>query len=230
MKKWYWLAGAVILYGIVKLSGPPDKATTANPADSDTRHIEQQSAKTAKKPSPRAAALPPAGAQEQKESPPVPASYTAKFVGGSGVAFRAGPATTYPIIDRFDKGRRVLLLAADADWSHVRDTLTQREGWMASRFLSDQKPEIQEEQANQHQRDKKTEPAKPPELPESVIVQRIIAESVAGYPGSCPCPYNFDRGGRKCGKRSAYSKPGGYAPLCFAGDVTRAMIDAFRSR
>ncbi|MQB22581.1 hypothetical protein DXT90_18310 [Agrobacterium tumefaciens] len=61
----------------------------------------------------------------------------------------------------------------------------------------------------------------------SIIIQRIIAESIAGYPGTCACPYSTDRRGRKCGNRSAYSKPGGYAPICFAGDVTKSMIEAY---
>jgi len=60
------------------------------------------------------------------------------------------------------------------------------------------------------------------------IRQRIIRESIAAYPGSCPCPYNTDRAGRSCGRRSAYSRPGGYAPRCYAGDVGRAEVDAWR--
>lgn len=62
------------------------------------------------------------------------------------------------------------------------------------------------------------------------IKQRIIRESIASYPGSCPCPYNVDRGGRRCGARSAYSRPGGYAPLCYASDVTPARVQAARGR
>ena len=51
--------------------------------------------------------------------------------------------------------------------------------------------------------------------------QRAIRQSIAAYSGSCPCPYSVDRGGRRCGGRSAYSKPGGAAPLCYASDVRR---------
>lgn len=56
----------------------------------------------------------------------------------------------------------------------------------------------------------------------------LISESRMNYPGNCPCPDNLDRAGRRCGKRSAYSKPGGYAPLCYASDVTSEMIERFR--
>ena len=62
------------------------------------------------------------------------------------------------------------------------------------------------------------------------IRQRLIRQSIAAYPGNCPCPYSTDRGGRRCGGRSAYSRPGGAAPLCYPRDVTPAMIRAARGR
>lgn len=62
------------------------------------------------------------------------------------------------------------------------------------------------------------------------VKQRLIRQSIANYSGSCPCPYNVDRGGRSCGARSAYSRPGGAAPLCYASDVTPAMVRAARGR
>jgi hypothetical protein len=62
------------------------------------------------------------------------------------------------------------------------------------------------------------------------IAQRIIAESLANYSGNCPCPYNTDRAGRRCGKRSAYSKPGGYSPICYKEDVTPTMIKSYQAR
>ena len=52
-------------------------------------------------------------------------------------------------------------------------------------------------------------------------VQRAIRQSIVAYSGSCPCPYSVDRAGRRCGGRSAYSKPGGAAPLCYPADVRR---------
>jgi hypothetical protein len=58
----------------------------------------------------------------------------------------------------------------------------------------------------------------------------LLRESLASYPGNCPCPDNLDRAGRRCGKRSAYSKPGGYSPLCYPSDVTPGMIKEWRAR
>lgn len=49
--------------------------------------------------------------------------------------------------------------------------------------------------------------------------KRMIEESISLYSGNCPCPYNSMRNGRSCGKRSAYSRPGGAAPLCYPKDI-----------
>lgn len=64
---------------------------------------------------------------------------------------------------------------------------------------------------------------------DSDIRTLIIERSLNSYPGSCPCPYNIDRAGRRCGGRSAYSRPGGAAPLCYPSDVTDADVQRFRS-
>ena len=61
------------------------------------------------------------------------------------------------------------------------------------------------------------------------IKRKIVQESVDSYPGNCPCPYNTMRNGRACGGRSAYSRPGGYAPICYASDVTPAMVREWRA-
>lgn len=50
--------------------------------------------------------------------------------------------------------------------------------------------------------------------------EQIIKEFITQYPGKCPCPYSIMSNGKKCGKRSAYSKPGGYEPLCYVSDIT----------
>lgn len=61
------------------------------------------------------------------------------------------------------------------------------------------------------------------------IKQRIIQQSIDSYPGNCPCPYNSASNGSRCGRRSAYNRAGGYAPKCFASDVTAAEVAAYRA-
>ena len=70
----------------------------------------------------------------------------------------------------------------------------------------------------------------PPPLSDSEIRRLIIEESIRSYPGNCPCPWNADRRGHRCGKRSAYDKPGGAAPKCYAHDVTDKEVKEYRER
>lgn len=60
------------------------------------------------------------------------------------------------------------------------------------------------------------------------IKQAIIADSIAQYRGSCPCPYSTDRAGHRCGRRSAYSRRGGASPVCYPEDVTPQMVAEYR--
>lgn len=59
------------------------------------------------------------------------------------------------------------------------------------------------------------------------VHQKIIDHSISQYNGSCPCPYNLASNGSRCGKRSAYSRPGGASPICYKSDVTPEMIKIF---
>jgi hypothetical protein len=67
------------------------------------------------------------------------------------------------------------------------------------------------------------------DISDAEIRRLLIQRSIASYPGNCPCPYSVDRASRSCGKRSAYSKQGGYAPLCYPSDVTDEMVAKHRS-
>jgi endonuclease YncB( thermonuclease family) len=60
------------------------------------------------------------------------------------------------------------------------------------------------------------------------IKKLMIRQSMSGYPGNCPCPYNRDRAGRNCGGRSAYARRGGYAPLCYQSDISQEAVEQFK--
>lgn len=59
------------------------------------------------------------------------------------------------------------------------------------------------------------------------LKEQMIQESISRYPGSCPCPYNRDRAGRRCGGRSAWNRAGGYSPLCFPEDIGPDQVREF---
>ena len=69
-----------------------------------------------------------------------------------------------------------------------------------------------------------------PQISASEIRRILVSRSIGSYSGSCPCPYNRDRAGRSCGRRSAYSRPGGASPLCYPGDVSDSAVAAYRTR
>ncbi len=68
------------------------------------------------------------------------------------------------------------------------------------------------------------------QISDASIRRAIVRQSIAAYSGNCPCPYNTDRAGRRCGGRSAYSRPGGHAPKCYPNDVSAAEVAAHRRR
>lgn len=63
---------------------------------------------------------------------------------------------------------------------------------------------------------------------DSEIKKEIITQSIQSYSGNCPCPYNRTSNGYKCGKRSAWSRAGGYAPICYSSEVTDDMITRWK--
>lgn len=65
------------------------------------------------------------------------------------------------------------------------------------------------------------------DLSDARIRELLIQQSIANYPGNCPCPHNDDRAGRRCGARSAYSKAA--MPRCVTHRrFTKDMIAEFR--
>lgn len=79
--------------------------------------------------------------------------------------------------------------------------------------------------------EKREEPkavAPTPLVNEQALIAHVLRQSRARYSGNCACPDDRDRAGRRCGARSAYSKPGGASPLCFPHDVTPTMLETAR--
>lgn len=65
-------------------------------------------------------------------------------------------------------------------------------------------------------------------LTDAQIKKLLIDESIAAYSGNCPCPYSSARNGSRCGRRSAWSRAGGEAPLCYPKDVSAEMVQEYR--
>jgi hypothetical protein len=137
------------------------------------------------------------------------------------VNFRSGPSLDDGVIGSLVEGAKVSVGPQQGSWTLVR-LPDGREGWMASRYLAARLPEPATARARTV--------AAPSSRQITAARREIIRQSIASYPGSCPCPYNVDRAGRRCGERSAWSRPGGYAPICYESDVTEARLATYFAR
>jgi hypothetical protein len=68
-------------------------------------------------------------------------------------------------------------------------------------------------------------------LTDAQIAEKVIQTSRNAYYSTghpCACPYDRARNGSSCGRRSAYSRPGGAEPKCYPKDISKAEIESYR--
>lgn len=140
---------------------------------------------------------------------------------------RSGPSLQAQHIGSLPKGTAVDIVDQMGEWFSI-EAQGRVAGWMHASTLS-----LGDASAKRPERDRKAaqSPVAGPVRRQSddAIRRAIIEQSIASYYGSCPCPYNVDRAGRSCGRRSAYSRPGGRSPICYPEDVTAGMVARFRA-
>jgi hypothetical protein len=146
------------------------------------------------------------------------------YVRGKDVPMRAEPNANAKILNRLPNGMEVGELSRREGWVEIRHPISAAEGWVSARRLDEVAPQTEEQP-----KPKRKEPPGIEVLSDAAIIAKLIALDAASYSGNCRCPENTDRAGRRCGARSAYSKPGGREPLCYVGDVTPKMIANFRA-
>lgn len=151
------------------------------------------------------------------------------FVTGSVVNVRSGPSTNFQVVGKLSKGEKTISFGAPrGGWTRIRYSESGKLGWMATRFLTSSEP-TRIVSAPERPVKKRTV-AVPAASEINAARKAIIRSSIAAYQGSCPCPYNRDRGGRRCGKRSAWSRPGGHSPICYDSDISQARLDTYFAR
>ena len=47
-----------------------------------------------------------------------------------------------------------------------------------------------------------------------ILILSVLASIQSFAKGSCQCPDDIDKRGSRCGRRSAFCKPGGNEPIC----------------
>lgn len=140
------------------------------------------------------------------------------YVDASSLRVRAGPGLNNKQVWTLKCDQQVATYQQQGDWIFVKGD--RFSGWVHGGYLTPNKSQ------------RKTQPIQKvkPQLSDKKIIEILIARSHGLYSGNCPCPYNRARNGSRCGKRSAYSRPGGASPLCYASDVSRSMINDYRAR
>lgn len=206
-----WIVIGLVVWGLAQcgrlISGDPD--TTAVAPRPQTS-VQQPTA-------PPATSTPvPSNSQ--------PVALGLRYVTASSLNLRQLPDTTGAKVASLPNGTALQVFETRGAWLKV-SAGGGIEGWVHGDYTSTTQPRAVPVAAPAAQ--PAPAPAATPGRPRSEIVQLIIARSINSYSGSCPCPYNVDRGGRRCGGRSAYSKPGGASPICFESDVTEGMIQPF---
>lgn len=127
---------------------------------------------------------------------------------------RAGQSGRSTIQARLNKGARVEIIDARGKWWLIDPAGPAAPGYVSSRHLeSSHIDEFRSDDSPAQTLRTTTELAK-----------KIITESIARFPGKCPCPYSTDQSGRRCGARSAYARPGGRSPMCYESDVPDALL------
>jgi hypothetical protein len=140
------------------------------------------------------------------------------YVDASRLNVRNLPTKEGKQIWTLKRNEKVSVTNRDGDWLFVQGS--RYSGWVFGTYLTP-KPSVQIA---------KRQVTINTGLSISEIKQTLIKRSHAYYRGNCPCPYNITSAGRRCGGRSAYSRPGGASPLCYESDVSEAMVAEYQAR
>ncbi|HET6942581.1 MAG TPA: SH3 domain-containing protein [Sphingomicrobium sp.] len=144
-----------------------------------------------------------------------------RFVSASKLNCRSVPDSSGAIVTSLAFAEGVSVTEETGGWSRIDSP--SGECWASSSYLGTEAPSRTVEPSPVARESKKA-----PHISVAAIKRLIIQQSIDAYPGNCPCPYNTDRAGRRCGLRSAYDREGGYAPLCYPADVSDADVEAFK--
>jgi SH3-like domain-containing protein len=223
------VAGFIVLAALIGLSNMrgqhPTQTIELSPqnnqtsqAASPTEVLASQQAPAAQKQTNNSVVTPADGQQSLADLP-----RRKMFVGVEKLNVRATPDPIGKKTAALAKGLAVYVVETAGGWSKIETASGQTIGWVTSSFLNNGQPESRKSIELKPQIALPT--VKPiPSINRQSVITAIIRNSMASWSGNCACPYQTDRGGRRCGGRSAYSRPGGYSPVCFEGDVSNEMI------
>jgi hypothetical protein len=224
-----YIFGAAVLWFVF---GGDDKAETNNVSSNlSTPAIEQNPQKVTlpstknitvrKQLETEVAALPKKVIQQSKTQLTITYQSKTMYVDASRLNVRNKASKQGKIIWTLKRDQQVQVTNKNGDWLFVEGA--RFKGWVFGTYLTNNPAP---KQVNIPKKNRK----KTAELSTAKIKQLLIRRSHAYYRGNCPCPYNITAAGRKCGGRSAWSRPGGQSPLCYPSDISQSMVAQYKAR
>lgn len=134
----------------------------------------------------------------------------------ANVRLRASEKADAPIVTTLRKGTEVEVVGSAGDRLQVNVPSLNVTGWVHRSYLADSSPSMRSAPAFAA-----TQQAAPKPKASAPRAKPQPPKPAPGTPirdpvyGSCDCPYDYARNGSHCGGRSAYSRPGGRAPVCY---------------
>jgi Bacterial SH3 domain len=156
-------------------------------------------------------------------------SRTLFVVTGPDPTLRDRPASDSRVVTKLAANVRLRELGRRDDWVLVRGTAG-LQGWVQASGVTAEEPRTAARRRRHDSASKRLGENTSPMLSDDTIVNRLIQESIARHPGPCVCPYHPREGSTLCETLSAHSRGGSRAPLCFASEITPAMITAYRQQ
>lgn len=194
---WVWLV--VLAVAVFQFVNPPGPDATPRP------EVATSAPATAKPAKPLPSSPPKASAQPSKAAP------ATHSVAANSLRVRGLPTTAAEVLTELPRGSMVTILASSDGWGLV-GLADGRQGWVSIDFLAPLSSRATAPTA-QEPVQLFTPPAKAKSKPAAKDTPLRDA-----YVGTCDCPYDRKRNGARCGGTSAYSRPGGRSPACYAGD------------
>ena len=231
---WFWLVAGALAFGILTgcSSAPEPEITDPLHTASTTSDNRSRSQSDVSSDDPYSEAKPMNRTDGDPGAPLLSRTATdtstriageTLFVSTGKLHLRSSPEASASSLGLYPYSTQVGVVLRADPWVRVVVTKDGRQGWMHANFLTPTRPNTQRTPGLSLQRPS-------PTLSDAEIKRRLIRQSISRYSGSCPCPYNSDRAGRRCGRRSAHSRPGGRSPLCYSSDVSSQMIANYRKR
>jgi hypothetical protein len=149
---------------------------------------------------------------------PALAPYREMVVDVDRAEVRELPHAEAPVFAKLSKGSVVFELRRVGTWIEIRG-LSEKIGWIESAKLA--------------LRENERAPSATGALTAAAIAAVIAQASRRAYYATgrpCACPDDVTSSGRRCGRNSAYSRPGGAQPLCYPSDVPIERIEEYRER